>query len=151
MRIFSGIQPSGAVHLGNYLGAIKQWVHMQRSASADTRLVFSIVDLHALSTLPSVRQARQGVMLPNLRRQTQSMAATLLACGLDTKRSVLYHQSALPEHSQLLWLLSCIAPLGRLQRMTQFKVHGDVVVSPPHFFLFFFFPTFHLFAGEECK
>jgi tryptophanyl-tRNA synthetase len=107
-RVFSGIQPTGNLHLGNYLGAIRNWVVMQDSFEC----VFSIVDLHAI-TMPQTPEGLLG--------GTREMAAALLAAGVDPKRAVLFHQSGVPEHSQLAWVLNCVARVGWLNRMTQFK------------------------------
>ena len=106
--VFSGIQPSGEFHLGNYLGAVKHWVARQ-----DEKInYFCIVDLHSL-TLPQDPET--------LRRQTRSLAAILLACGIDPDKSTLFIQSHVTAHAEGCWLLNCITPLGWLQRMTQFK------------------------------
>lgn len=124
--IFSGIQPTGVPHLGNYLGALSQWVALQEEATAassssrsgggganpPTRLLFSVVDLHAI-TLP--QDAAQ------LRRWRREMLAALLAVGLDPSRSTIFHQSSVPAHAELMWVLSCTASMGYLSRMTQWK------------------------------
>ena len=110
-RVLSGIQPSGDLHLGNYLGAVRNWVADQERADA----FFCIVDLHAL-TSPIEPDA--------LRRQTVDVACVLLAAGLDPERCTLFVQSHVPEHSQLAWLLECTATMGELRRMTQFKDKG---------------------------
>lgn len=120
--IFSGIQPTGVPHLGNYLGALSQWVALQEVATAansggggtttPTRLLFSVVDLHAI-TLP--QEAAQ------LRRWRREMLAALLAVGLDPARSTIFHQSSVPAHAELMWVLSCTASMGYLSRMTQWK------------------------------
>lgn len=120
--IFSGIQPTGVPHLGNYLGALSQWVALQGEAAAaassgpgdgpPTRLLFSVVDLHAI-TLP--QEAAQ------LRRWRREMLAALLAVGLDPARSTIFHQSSVPQHAELMWVLSCTASMGYLSRMTQWK------------------------------
>ncbi|MFO7678774.1 MAG: tryptophan--tRNA ligase [Chloroflexota bacterium] len=107
-RVFSGIQPTGNIHLGNYLGAVKNWVAKQEEKTN----YFCIVDLHSL-TVPQDPQ--------NLRFQTRSMAAMLLACGLDPQKSTIFIQSHVPAHAEGCWLLNCITPLGWLQRMTQYK------------------------------
>ncbi|HEY8496295.1 MAG TPA: tryptophan--tRNA ligase [Limnochordales bacterium] len=107
-RVFSGIQPTGQLHVGNYLGAIRNWVAMQ----AEHDCVFSIVDLHAM-TIPY-----DPAELP---KRVLATAATLIGCGIDPGRSVLYVQSHVREHTELCWILNCITPLGSLQRMTQFK------------------------------
>lgn len=124
--IFSGIQPTGVPHLGNYLGALSQWVALQEEVTAasstgggadasfspPTRLLFSVVDLHAI-TLP--QDAGQ------LRRWRREMLAALLAVGLDPSRSTIFHQSSVPAHAELMWVLSCTASMGYLSRMTQWK------------------------------
>lgn len=107
-RIFSGVQPTGNLHLGNYLGALKNWVGLQDEFDC----LYGIVDLHAL-TLPQAPDA--------LRAHTREVAAAFLAAGIDTKRCAIFNQSAVPGHSQLAWLLACMTPLGWLNRMTQFK------------------------------
>jgi tryptophanyl-tRNA synthetase len=107
-RVFSGIQPSGDVHLGNYLGAIRRWVEGQQ----DKENTFCIVDLHSL-TVPQDPET--------LRQQTRSLAALLLAAGLDPARCTLFVQSHVGAHAEAAWLLNCVTPLGWLQRMTQYK------------------------------
>lgn len=107
-RIFSGIQPTGALHLGNYLGAIRNWVKLQD----DMPCVFGIMDMHAI-TLPQDPKT--------LRQATRETAAALIACGVDTEKSLLVVQSTLPAHAELGWILGCHTPLGWLNRMTQFK------------------------------
>jgi tryptophanyl-tRNA synthetase len=107
-RVFSGIQPTGEFHLGNYLGAVKQWVQRQRERVN----FFCIVDLHAI-TLP------QDPL--TLVRQTRSMAAILLACGIEPKASTLFVQSHVSAHAEGCWLLNCVTPVGWLERMTQYK------------------------------
>jgi tryptophanyl-tRNA synthetase len=107
-RILSGIQPSGEVHLGNYIGALRQW-----AAQQDERDCFyCIVDLHAIT----VQQDPTA-----LRAATLDLAATLIATGIDPARSTLFVQSHVPEHPQLGWVLECVATFGELKRMTQFK------------------------------
>ncbi|KAI9824825.1 MAG: Tryptophan--tRNA ligase, mitochondrial [Phylliscum demangeonii] len=110
--IFSGIQPTGVPHLGNYLGALKAWGQLQDEAAASTTLLYSVVDLHAITATKQDGQLRQS------RRQT---LAALLAVGLDPDRSVLFFQSAVPAHTELMWILSCTASMGYLSRMTQWK------------------------------
>lgn len=107
-RAFSGIQPSGALHLGNYLGAIKNWVDLQETTDG----VYCIVDLHALSV-----PHPPGTIKAN----TIDLAADLLAIGIDPERSTLFVQSQVPEHAELAWHLQCVAAFGELRRMTQFK------------------------------
>lgn len=110
--IFSGIQPTGIPHLGNYLGALQQWVKLQDSASPDTTLLYSLVDLHAITAAQNPEQLRQW---------KRESLATLLAVGLDPERSILFNQSDVPAHSELMWILSCNASVGYLSRMTQWK------------------------------
>lgn len=110
--IFSGIQPTGIPHLGNYLGALQQWVKLQDTAEPDTKLFYSIVDLHAI-TVPQDAS--------DLQRTRREAFATLLAVGLDPKRSTIFFQSMVPQHSELMWILSCSASMGYLSRMTQWK------------------------------
>ena len=107
-RIFSGIQPTGNLHLGNYLGAIRNWVKLQKNFES----IYCIVDLHAI-TLPQD---------PNkLRAYTREVAASLIAAGISEKKSILFNQSCVPQHAELAWIFNCIARLGWLNRMTQFK------------------------------
>lgn len=106
--VFSGIQPSGAMQLGNYLGAIRNWGEMQKSCDC----IYSIVDLHAIT----VRQVPA-----DLRRRTKEGLALLLSCGIDPERSLVFVQSHVPAHSELAWVLGCYAQFGELSRMTQFK------------------------------
>ncbi|KAH7122787.1 tryptophanyl-tRNA synthetase [Dendryphion nanum] len=111
--IFSGIQPTGIPHLGNYLGALRQWVKLQdESKPQDTSLLFSIVDLHAVTIKQDPRLLQQW---------RKEMMASLMAVGIDPGRSVIFSQSQVPHHSELMWLLSCIASTGSLSRMTQWK------------------------------
>jgi tryptophanyl-tRNA synthetase len=107
-RIFSGVQPTGNLHLGNYLGAIRNWVTLEK----DYECIFCIVDLHAL-TLPQDPE--------ELRRSTREVAAAYLAAGIDEERTIIFNQSMVAAHVELAWLLSCLTPLGWLNRMTQFK------------------------------
>ncbi|KAF1839101.1 tryptophanyl-tRNA synthetase [Decorospora gaudefroyi] len=110
--IFSGIQPTGVPHLGNYLGALRQWVKLQDEASPDTTLLFAIVDLHAIT----IKQDRYA-----LARRRKEMLASLLALGLNPKRCIIFTQSSVKQHSELMWILSCGASMGYLGRMTQWK------------------------------
>jgi len=108
MKIFSGIQPTNQLHIGNYLGAIAQWIDLQK----DNECIFWIADLHAL-TVPY--QAKE------LQKRTLEVVATYLATGIDPEKSIIFRQSDVKEHSELAWLLSTITPVGDLERMTQFK------------------------------
>jgi tryptophanyl-tRNA synthetase len=107
--VFSGIQPSGDLHLGNYIGAIRNWVAAQSQADN----IFCIVDLHALTVYqdPAV-----------LRRTTRETAGLLLACGIDPAQCLLFLQSQVTAHAELAWILNCLTPVGWLERMTQYKV-----------------------------
>jgi len=107
-RIFSGIQPSGIIHLGNYLGAIKQWVELQK----DNEAIYCIVDLHALTVPQDPKELSKNIY---------RVAATYLACGVDAEKSTIFVQSHRPEHSELAWILSTFTHFGEMQRMTQFK------------------------------
>ena len=107
-RVLSGIQPTSGVTLGNYLGAIKNWVDFQDEKDN----IFCIVDLHAITIWQEPK---------DLRARTREMMAMLLACGLDPARSLIFLQSQVPLHSEAAWLLNCVTPLPWLQKMTQFK------------------------------
>ncbi len=109
MRVVSGIQPTGNLHLGNYLGAIKNWVAMQDDPGEK---LYFLADLHALS-LPHVPA--------ELSAGTREMAAALVACGIDTDKAILFNQARVPAHAELQWLLNGTARMGWLNRMTQFK------------------------------
>jgi tryptophanyl-tRNA synthetase len=111
-RVLSGIQPTGDTHLGNYLGALRNWVEFQDEHDA----FYCVVDLHALT----VEHNPEG-----LRAKTLSMAQILLAAGIDPERSTLFVQSHIPEHSELCWILNCVATMGELSRMTQFKEKSE--------------------------
>ena len=107
-RIFSGVQPTGNLHLGNYLGAIRNWVAYQKSYES----IFCVVDLHAI-TVPQDPGA--------LRQSTREVAASLIASGIDIEESILFNQSQVTCHAELSWIFNCVARLGWLNRMTQFK------------------------------
>jgi tryptophanyl-tRNA synthetase len=108
MRIFSGIRPTGELHIGNYLGAIRQWIEFQEK----NECVFCIVDWHAITTPFNPKK---------LQEEINDAALTYLAVGLNPEKCILFIQSQVKEHAELTWLLSCVTPLGELQRMTQFK------------------------------
>ena len=113
MRVLSGIKPTGNLHLGNYLGAVKQWVAMQDQVQAEGgETLFFIADLHAPT---------EWIAPADLRAQTIEMTATLVAAGIDPERSILFNQTRVPAHSELTWLLNTVARVGGLNRMTQFK------------------------------
>ena len=109
-KIFSGVQPTGNLHLGNYLGAIKNFVELNNDDKNDC--VFCVVDLHAITVRQDPKKLRDNI------RET---VATFVACGIDPKKNIIFNQSSVPAHSEAAWLLSCIARMGWLNRMTQFK------------------------------
>ncbi len=112
-RVVSGIKPTGNLHLGNYLGAVKQWVAMQDAIQAEGgETLYFIADLHGLT---------EFIPPADLRAQTIEMTATLVAAGIDPDRSILFNQARVPAHSELAWLLNNVARVGWLNRMTQFK------------------------------
>ncbi len=108
-RILSGAQPTGNLHLGNYLGAIRNWVNVQNEGG---QCLYMIADLHAITVFQQPEA---------LRSATRQVAAAMIACGIDPKRSAIFPQSCVSAHSELSWILSCHTPLGWLNRMTQFK------------------------------
>ncbi|AHC99569.1 tryptophan--tRNA ligase [Leisingera methylohalidivorans] len=108
-RVFSGIQPSGNLHLGNYLGALKRFVDWQAN---DVETIYCMVDLHAITVWQDPA---------DLRKSTRELCAGFLASGLDPEKSILINQSQVPEHAQLAWIFNCVARMGWMQRMTQFK------------------------------
>jgi tryptophanyl-tRNA synthetase len=111
-RVFSGIQPTGEKHLGNYLGAVRHWVSAQDAATAPDESLYCVVDLHGM-TLPYDAAAYAD--------RTRRTVMFLLAAGLDPERCILFVQSHVPEHAELTWILNCVATFGELRRMTQFK------------------------------
>src|SRR3981081_3997497 len=117
-RIFSGIQPSGSLHIGNYLGAVKNWAELQHKYES----FFCIVDYHAI-TQPYDPQ--------DLRTRTSAMALSLLAAGLDASKCPLFVQSRVPEHTELAWIFNTLTPLGELERQTQFKDKASREESVP--------------------
>lgn len=108
-RVFSGIQPSGGLTLGNYLGAIKRFVDMQ---GEDYETIYCMVDMHAITVWQEPKA---------LRRNTRELCAGFIASGIDPERSILFNQSQVPEHAQLGWIFNCVARMGWMKRMTQFK------------------------------
>ena len=106
--IFSGVQPTGNLHLGNYLGAIKNWVELQEKS----KCIFCIVDLHAITTIEGRK---------NLENYSREVAAAYIASGIDPKKSSIFVQSSVSGHAELSWILGCFTPIGWLNRMTQFK------------------------------
>jgi tryptophanyl-tRNA synthetase len=124
-RVFSGMQPSGNLHIGNYLGALKNWVRIQN----DYECIFCIVDLHAVTVYQDPAE---------LRGKIEEIAALYLAAGIDPKISSIMVQSAVPAHTELAWMLTCVTPIGWLERMTQYKMKaakqesvGDGILQYP--------------------
>jgi len=109
-KIFSGVQPTGNLHLGNYLGAIKNFVELNRDEN--NNCVFCVVDLHAITVRQDPKELRDNI------RET---VATFVACGINPEKSIIFNQSTVPAHSEAAWILSCVARMGWLNRMTQFK------------------------------
>ena len=109
-RVFSGVQPTGSLTLGNYLGALKRFVEMQREGAMET--IYCVVDLHAITQWQDPKELREA---------TRSVTAAFMACGLDPSKSILFNQSQVPAHAELGWLFNCVVRLGWLNRMTQFK------------------------------
>jgi len=107
-RVFSGVQPTGNLHLGNYLGAIVRFVAMQESHPC----IYCVVDMHAITAT---------LVQPDLARQTREVTAAFLAAGIDPKKHIVFNQSRVPQHAELAWVFNCVARLGWLNRMTQFK------------------------------
>lgn len=112
MRVLSGIQPTGNLHLGNYLGAIRNWVAMQDGMTGDAQCFFFLADLHSIS----VHEERDARL-----RNVREMAAALIAAGIDPDKSTLFNQARVPAHAEMAWLLNGTARMGWLNRMTQFK------------------------------
>jgi tryptophanyl-tRNA synthetase len=112
MRVVSGIQPTGNLHLGNYLGAIRNWVRMQDALEPGSQCLFFLADLHALTV---------DIDPAELHSNVREMAAALIASGIDPAKSTLFRQSAVPAHSELCWILNGTARMGWLNRMTQWK------------------------------
>ncbi len=117
-RVFSGIQPSGELHIGNYLGAVQNWVKLQHQHEC----LFAVVDLHAIT---------QAYEVPTLAARTLEMAVGLFAAGLDPERAIVFVQSHVAEHTELNWLLNTVTPLGELERQTQFKDKAQRLESVP--------------------
>ncbi|KOC64324.1 Tryptophan--tRNA ligase, mitochondrial [Habropoda laboriosa] len=118
-RIFSGIQPTGNLHLGNYLGAIHKWTQLQDNGE---NVVFSIVDMHSITLPHDPKELNDNVL---------KMTATLLACGIDPKKSILFQQSTIAMHVQLCWVLGCITTLARLGHLPQFKEKSQTLKNVP--------------------
>src|SRR5580692_1671250 len=111
-RVFSGVQPTGNLHIGNYLGALKNWVEIQGNYES----IFGIVDLHAITIYQEPGELRAKIL---------ETAALFLAAGIDPKHSTIVVQSSVPEHAELAWMLTCVTPVGWLERMTQYKAKSE--------------------------
>tara|TARA_B110000003_G_scaffold273952_1_gene312703 strand:+ start:806 stop:1807 length:1002 start_codon:yes stop_codon:yes gene_type:complete len=109
-KIFSGVQPTGNLHLGNYLGAIKNFVELQNEK--ENQCIFCVVDLHAITVKQNPKE---------LKRNIRETTATFIACGIDPVKSIIFNQSMVSAHSEAAWILSCVSKIGWLNRMTQFK------------------------------
>ncbi|XP_043524170.1 tryptophan--tRNA ligase, mitochondrial isoform X2 [Frieseomelitta varia] len=112
-RIFSGIQPTGNLHLGNYLGAVQKWIQLQDNGE---NVIWSIVDMHSITLPHDPKELSNNIL---------KMTATLLACGIDPKKSILFQQSTVDTHAQLCWILGCLTSFTRLARLPQFKEKKD--------------------------
>ncbi|XP_052811126.1 tryptophan--tRNA ligase, mitochondrial-like [Mya arenaria] len=117
-RVFSGIQPTGVPHLGNYVGAISNWVKLQEEGNS---MMVSIVDLHSITVQQDPAELRENI---------QTMAACLLACGIDSDKTILFQQSTVPQHAELCWILSCLCTLPRLEHLPQWKDKSKRVSDP---------------------
>jgi len=111
-RVFSGVQPTGNLHIGNYLGALKNWVEIQGNYES----IFGIVDLHAITVYQEPAELRAKIL---------ETAGLFLAAGIDPKQSTIMVQSSVPEHAELAWMLTCVTPVGWLERMTQYKAKSQ--------------------------
>jgi tryptophanyl-tRNA synthetase len=111
-RVFSGVQPTGNLHIGNYLGALKNWVEIQGNYES----IFGIVDLHAITIYQDPAELRAKIL---------EIAGLFLAAGIDPKHSTIVVQSSVPEHAELAWMLTCVTPVGWLERMTQYKAKSQ--------------------------
>lgn len=111
--VFSLVQPTGRIHLGNYLGAIRNWKDLSSDSNEDTKFIFGLADLHALTLNQPAAVLKQG---------RYEAVASIIALGVDPEKCILYHQSSVPEHSELNWILTCLTPMGYLHRMTTWKL-----------------------------
>ena len=112
--VFSGVQPTGNLHLGNYLGALKNFVSLQKN----TECIYCVVDLHAITIFQKPNELQNNVL---------ETVASFLATGLDPKKSTIFNQSSVSGHAELAWILNCVSRIGWLNRMTQFKIHANSV------------------------
>ncbi|MFC1622447.1 tryptophan--tRNA ligase [Patescibacteria group bacterium] len=113
--LFSGVQPSGELHIGNYLGALRHWVELQNSK--EFKPIFSIVDYHSITQDYDPKEKQEQIL---------NTAIDFLSIGIDPKKSIIFVQSQVPEHTELAWILNCITPVSELERMTQYKDKGDL-------------------------
>ncbi|XP_025423866.1 tryptophan--tRNA ligase, mitochondrial isoform X2 [Sipha flava] len=118
-KVFSGIQPTGTLHLGNYFGAVSKWVKLQNE---DREVFYSIVDLHSITLPYDAKKLEKNVLL---------MTASLIACGINPERSTLFLQSQVPEHTQLSWVLGCLTTMPRLGQLPQFKEKSATLKDVP--------------------
>ncbi|VVC43670.1 Hypothetical protein CINCED_3A015838 [Cinara cedri] len=118
-RVFSGIQPTGTLHLGNYFGAVSKWVQLQNE---DQEVIYSIVDLHSITLPYDPKKLEKNVLL---------MTASLIACGINPNKSTLFLQSQVPEHTQLCWVLGCLTTMPRLGQLPQFKEKSSSLKDVP--------------------
>ena len=105
---FSGVQPTGSLHLGNYLGAIKNFIELQKKMAC----IYCVVDLHAITVFKNPEELRKNIL---------DTTASFLACGIDSQKSIIFNQSSVSAHSELAWILNCVSRVGWMNRMTQFK------------------------------
>lgn len=118
-KVFSGIQPTGDLHIGNYIGAVRRWIDLQNS---EKDVTYCIVDLHSI-TLPQKPDV--------LRENSLRICASLLACGIDPKKATLFLQSGVKEHSELCWILGCITTMARLSHLPQYKEKSEKMKEIP--------------------
>ena len=148
--ILTGTQTSGTAHLGNYAGSFEPFLRLQATAVAGPKLLYFLADLHALTSRPDPTA---------LQESTRELACTLLACGLDVKKTILFKQSAVHEHAELMWILSTLTPMGWLGRMIQWKerrkVSADATDSGVYFYPvlmaadILLYRTTHVPVGED--
>ena len=135
--VFSGVQPTGSLHLGNYLGALKNFVDLQKN----NECIYCVVDLHAITVFQDPIELRDNIL---------ETTAAFLASGLDHKKSIIFNQSSVSGHAELAWILNCVARIGWLNRMTQFK---DKAGKETAGFLPFIEINDYLYSGdlEDCE
>jgi tryptophanyl-tRNA synthetase len=118
-KVFSGIQPTGDIHLGNYFGAIKRWIELQNE---NHNVSCCIVDLHSITLPQKPKELKENIL---------KMGATLLACGIDPEKSTLFLQSSVKEHAELSWILCCITTMARLTHLPQYKDKSSKLTEIP--------------------